>query len=79
MASAPFQGLVICLSALVLISLVIKEFIVFAATSAAVYPVFVIYATCASNTLCLYESTSNAASTYIFFINRGGAFFCRNS
>ena len=45
MASAPFQGFVNYLSALVLISLVINEFIVLAATSAAVAPVPVIYAT----------------------------------
>jgi len=42
MASAPFHGLVSALSADVLISEVINEFIVFAATSAAVYPVPVI-------------------------------------
>lgn len=42
MASAPFQGLVRALSAEVLISEVINEFIVFAATSAAVAPVPVI-------------------------------------
>jgi hypothetical protein len=45
MASAPFHGFVRALSALVLISDVIKLFIVFAATSAAVCPVPVIYAT----------------------------------
>lgn len=42
MASAPFQGLVSCLSALVLMSDVIKLFMVLAANSAAVAPVLVI-------------------------------------
>lgn len=50
MASAPFQGLVSALSADVVMSLVMREFIVFAATSAAVCPVPVICATYASNT-----------------------------
>lgn len=63
MASAPFQGLVSALSADELMSDVISEFMVFVAISAAVYPVPVIYATCASKTLCLKESTSNAART----------------
>ncbi len=63
MASAPFHGLVRALSADELISDVIKEFMVFVAMSAAVAPVPVICATYASNTLCLKESTSNAAST----------------
>ena len=45
MASAPFQGFVSALSAEVLMSLVINEFIVLAATSAAVCPVPVIWAT----------------------------------
>ena len=40
-----------------------SEFIVFVAISAAVYPVPVIYATYASKTLYLKESTSNAAKT----------------
>ena len=39
MASAPFHGLVKALSALVLMSEVISEFIVFAVMSAAVWPV----------------------------------------
>jgi len=42
MASAPFQGFVSCLSAEVEMSLVISEFMVFVAISAAVYPVPVI-------------------------------------
>jgi hypothetical protein len=63
MASAPFHGFVNYLSAEVLMSLVIRLFIVFAATSAAVAPVPVIWATYASKTLCLYESTSKAART----------------
>ena len=45
MASAPFHGFVSALSAEVLMSLVISEFIVLAVISAAVYPVPVIYAT----------------------------------
>jgi len=45
MASAPFQGLVRALSALILISEVISEFIVLREASAAVCPVFVIWAT----------------------------------
>lgn len=67
------------MSADVLISEVINEFMVFAATSAAVYPVPVIWATYASKTLYLYESTSKAAKTYIFLINKNGAFFSVNS
>ena len=63
MASAPFHGFVIALSADELMSEVIKEFMVLAAISAAVYPVPVIYATCASKALCLNESTSKAAKT----------------
>lgn len=42
MASAPFHGLVKALSADELISEVIREFMVFVAISAAVYPVPVI-------------------------------------
>lgn len=42
MASAPFQGFVSALSALVLMSLVMSEFMVFAVMSAAVCPVPVI-------------------------------------
>ena len=61
--SAPFQGLVNALSADDETSEVIREFIVLAAMSAVVYPVPVIYATYASKTLCLKESTSNAART----------------
>jgi len=45
MASAPFHGLVRALSADELISEVIKEFMVFVAISAAVWPVPVICAT----------------------------------
>ena len=63
MASAPFHGFVRALSAEVDMSLVISEFIVLAATSAAVCPVPVIWATYASKTRYLYESTSNAAKT----------------
>ncbi len=51
------------MSAEELISDVIKEFMVFVAISAAVWPVPVIYATYALNTLYLNESTSNAAKT----------------
>jgi hypothetical protein len=58
---------------------VINEFIVLAATSAAVAPVPVSCATYASNTLILYESTSNAARTYIFLMRSGGAFFYLSS
>jgi len=63
MASAPFHGFVRALSADELISDVIKEFIVFVAISAAVWPVPVICATYASKTLYLNESTSKAAKT----------------
>lgn len=45
MASAPFHGFVRALSAEELISLVMSEFIVFVAISAAVWPVPVIWAT----------------------------------
>jgi hypothetical protein len=58
---------------------VISEFIVFVAISAAVALAPVIWATCASKTRYLNESTSNAARTYIFLIKRGGANFSLNS
>ena len=54
MASAPFQGLLIALSAWVEMFEVISEFMVFAVMSAAVYPVPVIWATCELNIIFLY-------------------------
>ena len=63
MASAPFHGFFKALSAELDISEVISEFMVFAATSAAVAPVAVSCVTYALNARYLKLSTSKAART----------------